>query len=72
MQEVYVALAEEDKAREVDTVEDYVGRLIRETGLPQRAPAEERAPAERRSVTKLGIARGLPEDFDLEAAEEAI
>ena len=60
------------ESSEDDTVEDYVGRLIRETGLPQRAPAEERAPAERRGVAKLGIARALPEDFDLEAAEEAI
>ena len=60
------------ESSEDDTVEDYVGRLIRETGLPQRTPEEERVPVERRGVTKLGIARGLPEDFDLEAAEEAI
>lgn len=60
------------ESSEDDTVEDYVGRLIRETGLPQQPAAEERAPTERRGAAKLGIARGLPDDFDLEAAEEAI
>ncbi|MDB2576336.1 hypothetical protein N9185_00665 [bacterium] len=60
------------ESSEDDTVEDYVGRLVRETGLPQQAPVEERVPVDRRGVTQLGIARGLPEDFDLEAAEEAI
>ena len=60
------------ESSEDDTVEDYVDRLIRETGLPQPPGAEERARPERRGVAKLGIARGLPDDFDLDAAEEAI
>lgn len=61
---------------ENDTVEDYVARLLRETGLPQRAKAVEGRPNEGRrtrpAVGGFGGARSLPDDFDLDAAEEAI
>ena len=73
-------LAEPGVAREVgelfgiessddDTVEDYVARLISETGLPHRG--QTRGLASRRAGAKLGSMRALPDDFDLDAAEEA-
>lgn len=52
-----------------DTVEDYVARLIQETGLPHRG--QTRGLASRRASAKLGGMRALPDDFDLDAAEEA-
>ncbi|MEC7231803.1 MAG: hypothetical protein VX015_02865 [Planctomycetota bacterium] len=55
-----------------DTVEDYVARLIRETGLPQpgrRAGAPEAA-ARPANLGALSGLRSLPEDFDLDPAEE--
>lgn len=53
-----------------DTVEDYVARLIRETGLPQ--PGRSRAPHAGARVPKnLGSLGALPDDFDLDGAEEA-
>lgn len=57
---------------ENDTVEDYVGRLLRDTGLPQRATrAGEPGARETRTAPAFGT-RALPEDFDLDAAEEVI
>lgn len=53
-----------------DTVEDYVARLIRETGLPQRGsvpgPASQRV---KRTGSGLSGLRSLPEDFDLDTAD---
>lgn len=53
-----------------DTVEDYVARLLAETGLPQKDVSRGRRgrPASRATAA----ARKLPDDFDLDAAEEAI
>ncbi|MEM6673186.1 MAG: hypothetical protein AAF726_10090 [Planctomycetota bacterium] len=61
------------ESSENDTVEDYVDRLLRETGLPQYPPrAGERPRSEMPNAAAFGAARGLPDDFDLDAAEEAI
>ena len=56
-----------------DTVEDYVVRLLRETGLPQKgASSGEPGKREARAAASFGAGRTLPEDFDLDAAEEGI
>lgn len=53
-----------------DTVEEYVARLIRETGLPQRGtvpgPDSQRV---KRAGSGLSGLRSLPEDFDLDTAD---
>jgi hypothetical protein len=61
------------ESSENDTVEDYVDRLLRETGLPQwPAHGGESAAREAPKGAAFGAARSLPDDFDLDAAEEAI
>ena len=55
-----------------DTVEDYVTRLVRETGLPQRGglPNSLREPQRARvSGAGAGGLRALPDDFDLDTVE---
>lgn len=60
------------ESSEDDTVEDYVDRLLQETGLPQKGGRTgDRGAPSKRSVA-FGAARALPDDFDLDAAEEAI
>lgn len=53
-----------------DTVEDYVARLISETGLPQPGGRSGLAKTAARPPASLSGLRSLPEDFDLDTAEE--
>jgi hypothetical protein len=60
------------ESSEDDTVEDYVDRLLRETGLPQKGGLKNEPGTPGKGGVAFGAAHALPDDFDLDAAEEAV